>query len=135
MTQNTLEITFKQRENHREAARERLRRSQAGETGGTTEQDIGFVLNVEEFGDIERLVRTSNIELLRTIVSQRPESIRDTARAADRDYREVDRNLRELESLVLSRSRTAVRGGVLHTEDEFSISSLAGGASGGDIRV
>lgn len=99
MTQNTLKITFKQRENHREAARERLRRVEDGESGDAIEQDVRFVLNFEEFDDLERLMRTSNLELLRTIVSQHPESIRETARAVDRDYREVHRNLRELEAL------------------------------------
>jgi predicted transcriptional regulator len=99
MTENTLKITFKQREDHREAARERLRRAEAGESGEAVEQGVRFVLNFEEFDDIERLVRTSNLELIEAIVSRRPESIRDTAEAVDRDYREVHRNLNELESL------------------------------------
>jgi predicted transcriptional regulator len=41
----------------------------------------------------------SNLELLKTIVSHQPESIRYAATAVDRDYRDVHRNLQELESL------------------------------------
>ena len=99
MTENTLKITFKQRNDHRDAARERLRRAEAGESGAVIEQDVRFVLNFEEFDDVDRLMRTSNLELIEAIVSQRPESIRQAAAAVDRDYRDVHRNLQELESL------------------------------------
>lgn len=99
MTENTLKITFKQRDDHRDAARDRLRQAEAGEHGEAIEQDVRFVLNFEEFDDVDRLMRTSNLELIQAIVSQRPESIRQAAAAVDRDYREVHRNLKELESL------------------------------------
>ena len=99
MTENTLKITFKQRDDHRDAARERLRRAEAGEGGAAIEQDVRFILNFEEFDDVDRLMRTSNLELIEAIVSQRPESIRQAAAAVDRDYREVHRNLKDLESL------------------------------------
>lgn len=62
MTENTLKITFKQRADHREAAGERLRRAEAGERGEAVEQDVRFILNFEEFDDVERLMRTSNLE-------------------------------------------------------------------------
>lgn len=99
MTENTLKITFKQRDDHRDAARERLRRAEAGESDEAIEQDVRFVLNFEEFDDVDRLMRTSNLELVEAIVSERPESIRQAAAVVDRDYREVHRNLQELESL------------------------------------
>jgi len=44
-------------------------------------------------------MRTPNLTLIETIVSQQPESIRETADAIDRDYREVHRNLQELKGL------------------------------------
>jgi predicted transcriptional regulator len=123
MTENTLKITFKQREDHREAARERLRRAEAGESGGAVEQDVRFVLNFEEYDDIERLVRTSNLELLEAIVTHRPESIRDAAAAVDRDYRDVHRNLQELESLGViefeangNRKKPLLRNGAEHID-------------------
>jgi len=99
MTENTLKITFKQRDDHRDAARERLRRAEAGERGEAIEQDARFVLNFEEFDDVDRLMRTANLELIETIVSTQPESIRQAAAAVDRDYRDVHRNLKQLEAL------------------------------------
>lgn len=99
MTNNTLKITFKQANEHREAARERLRRAEAGETGAAIEQDERFILNFESYDDLDRLMRTANLELIEVIVADQPSSIRETATAVDRDYREVHRNLEELESL------------------------------------
>jgi predicted transcriptional regulator len=126
MTENTLKITFQQADDHREAARERLRRAEAGETGQTIEQDVRFILNFEEFDDIARLMRTSNLELIEAIVSEEPASIRHLAEIVDRDYREVHRNLQELESLGVikfdddgSRKRPILRRGAEHID--FSI--------------
>lgn len=99
MTEHTLKITFKQAGEHRDAARERLRRAEAGATGEAIEQDVRFVLNFEEFDDIARLMRTSNLELIEAIVSEGPTSISQLAAIVDRDYRDVHRNLEELESL------------------------------------
>jgi predicted transcriptional regulator len=126
MTENTLKITFQQAEQHRHAARERLRRAEAGETGEGIEQDVRFVLNFEEFDDIAQLMRTSNLELIEVIVAENPESIRNLAEMVDRDYREVHRNLSELESLGViefehdgSRKKPILRGGAQHID--FSI--------------
>ena len=126
MTEDTLKITFQQAEQHRQAARERVRRAEAGETGETVEQDVCFILNVEVFDDIARLMRTSNLELIEAIVSDEPASIRQLADVVDRDYREVHRNLTELESLGVvefendgSRKKPVLRGGAEHVD--FSI--------------
>jgi predicted transcriptional regulator len=126
MTENTLKITFRQAEKHRDAARERLRRAEAGETGEVIEQDVRFVLNFEEFDDIAQLMRTSNLKLIEVIVSENPESIRNLAELVDRDYREVHRNLSELESLGViefehdgSRKKPILRGGAENID--FSI--------------
>jgi len=97
MTTNTLEITYGQRENNQRAARERLRRAEAGEE--FDEQEAAFILNFEDLDDVERLMRRSNLQLLDVVASERPESIRETARLVDRDYKEVHRNLEELEAL------------------------------------
>ena len=99
MTDNTLKITFKQQEQHRDAARERLERAEAGERGDAIEQDVRFILNFETYDDVACLMRTSNLELIKAIVEHQPDSIRSTAAAVDRDYREVHRNLKELEDL------------------------------------
>ncbi|MFC7156333.1 transcriptional regulator [Halomarina halobia] len=126
MTENTLKITLKQRDDHRDAAGERLRRAEAGETGEAIEQDVRFILNFEAFDDIDRLMRTSNLELIEAIVSQRPESIRQAAATVDREYREVHQNLAELESLGViefetsgQQKRPILRGGA--ESIEFSI--------------
>jgi predicted transcriptional regulator len=97
MTTNTLKITYGQRENNQRAARDRLRRAEAGEE--FDEQEPAFVLNFEDLDDVERLMRRLNLEILDVVASERPESIRETARLVDRDYKEVHRNLQELEAL------------------------------------
>ena len=97
MTADTLKITYGQRENNQRAARERLRRAESGEE--FEEQEAAFVLNFEDLDDVERLMRRLNLQLLDIVASERPESIRETARLANRDYKEVHRNLKELEAL------------------------------------
>ena len=99
MTENTLKITFGEAAEHRNAACERLRRAEAGAPAEEIEQNVQFILNFEEYADIERLMRQSNLELLEAIVDERPSSIRAAAGAVDRDYKEVHRNLNELEAL------------------------------------
>jgi len=99
MTDNTLKITFRQRDEHRDAAQRRLQRAEAGETGEDIEQDARFILNFEEYSDVEQLMRERNLKLVEAIVEHQPESIQATAAAVDRDYRDVHRNLEELESL------------------------------------
>ena len=119
-------ITFKQQEQHRDAARERLERAEAGERGDAIEQDARFILNFETYDGIARLMRTSNLELIKAIVADQPDSIRATAAAVDRDYREVHRNLEELEDLgviefepVGRGKRPVLRAGAEHVD--FSI--------------
>ncbi|EMA39742.1 HVO_A0114 family putative DNA-binding protein [Halococcus hamelinensis] len=51
--------------------------------------------------DLHRVTRPKNLELLRTLASERPESIRETARIVERDVRQVHRNLTELVELGL----------------------------------
>src|SRR6056297_1430897 len=46
MTENTLKITYGQRENNQRVARERLRRAESGEE--FEEQEAAFVLNFED---------------------------------------------------------------------------------------
>lgn len=95
----TLKITFRQAEEHRTAAQKRLKRAEAGATGKQIKQDAQFILNFQEFSEVERLMRRSSLVLLEAIVHEQPESIRDTAKIVGRDYWEVHRNLAELEEL------------------------------------
>jgi predicted transcriptional regulator len=59
------------------------------------------VLNFDSYATLARFLSDRNLELLEAIVEDEPESIRATARLVDRDYREVHRNLSELEDLGL----------------------------------
>jgi predicted transcriptional regulator len=55
----------------------------------------------ESLEELHRALAPTNLTLLRVIVRKQPESIRATARAVDRDVKEVHRNLNELEQLGL----------------------------------
>jgi predicted transcriptional regulator len=51
--------------------------------------------------DLRRVLSPTNVELLRTIARESPSSIRELARAVERDVRQVHDNLSELESYGL----------------------------------
>lgn len=51
--------------------------------------------------NLHRVTRPKNLELLRVLATERPESIRETARLVERDVRQVHRNLEELADLDL----------------------------------
>lgn len=51
--------------------------------------------------NLHRVTRPKNLELLRVLATDRPESIRETARLVERDVRQVHRNLEELADLDL----------------------------------
>lgn len=99
MTNKTLKITYQQKSQLVESTTERLEQLEAGEPGESVAQDEQFILNFEDLDDVALLMRTSNLELIQAIAGERPESIRQTAAVVDRDYREVHRNLEELEDL------------------------------------
>ena len=126
MTEDTLKITFQQADEHRQAARNRLQRAESGQTGEAIQQDVRSIVNFEEFDDIALLMRTPNLKLIETIVAEEPASIRELADAVDRDYREVHRNLSELEAVGVieftddgSRKKPMLRGGAANID--FSI--------------
>lgn len=132
MTDPTLKITFGRADDHEAAARERLRRAEAGERGDAIEQEVQFVLNLEDYADVERLMRQSNLELLEAIAAESPASISEAASLVDRDYRDVHRNLTELEDLGViefetdgASKRPMLRDGA----DELDISFRFGGSS------
>lgn len=50
---------------------------------------------------LHRVTRPKNLELLVVLATERPESIRETARLVERDVRQVHRNLEELADLDL----------------------------------
>ncbi|AEN05328.1 hypothetical protein [Halolamina sp.] len=59
MTTDTLQITYGQRDELREAGRERLECALDGETDAVEQDDL-FVLDFESYADVAKLMRTSN---------------------------------------------------------------------------
>lgn len=60
-----------------------------------------FEVVFHDVDELHRVTRPKNLELLRTIARDEPESIRETARLVGRDVRQVHDNLQELENLGL----------------------------------
>ena len=140
MTENTLKITFQQADEHRQAARERLQRAERGKTGEAIQQDVRTIVNFEDFDDIALLMRTANLKLIETIVAERPASIRELADTVDRDYREVHRNLGELEALGVieftdngSRKKPILRGGAKNIDFSIRFPRTADQSSTSDV--
>lgn len=92
----TLEIRIGERDRTR---RETLERIEAAQQGESVEER--HVLNIERERDVTRVLSEVNLELIRTIAKHEPASMRETAELVDRDFKEVHRNLTELETLGL----------------------------------
>lgn len=95
----TLKITVGRGDHLEEKTLDRIR---AAEAGAELDNDQP-VLNFDSYATLSRFLSDSNLELLQTISQENPASIRATADLVDRDYREVHRNLTELEDLGLIR--------------------------------
>lgn len=67
------------------------------ETGDEMEERHVLVLDNE--AELQRLLSPSNLELLRTIRTHEPDSMRAAADLVNRDFKEVHRNLTELAAL------------------------------------
>lgn len=93
---HTLEIRVGERERTRQ---ERLDRIEAAKRGEPVEER--HILNIERERDVARILSEVNLELLRVIAEQEPQSMRETAKLVDRDFKEVHRNLTELNELNL----------------------------------
>lgn len=74
--------------------------------------------------DLQRLLSPKNIQLLRTIARESPDSIRALARGVDRDIRQVHDNLSELEAYGLVEIEDAGRSkrpSVWYTDIEINV--------------
>lgn len=94
-TKTTLHVRFGEGDRLRREARDRLREAERGRDL----EDVDSVLNFESLGDFARLMSEANLQLLRTVARHEPGSIRGAAELVDRDYKEVHRNVTELEAL------------------------------------
>lgn len=93
----TLHVYVGEADKLREQTKDRLRAIDAGEEP----KEVGetYVLNFESEADLGRLLSPANLELLRAIRQEEPESMRATADIVGRDFKEVHRNLTELHEL------------------------------------
>ena len=96
MTTNTLHITVEPTAAFFEAALEDIHRLEAGE-----ELADEYVLSLPDEAALERVLSAKNLELIRTIASENPESVRDLARLVDRDIKNVSTALNRLSEIGL----------------------------------
>lgn len=91
----TLKITVGERDRLDQRTRDRIAAAQKGEKL----EDVQPVLNFGSYAELSRVLSPKNLELLEAIAQHEPESIRDAAAVVDRDYKQVHRNLSELEDI------------------------------------
>lgn len=95
MTENkTLTVRLGDGTKTRAEARDRIRRLEGGEN-----LPDRHVLVLEDETELHRLLSPTNLDLLRAIRQHEPGSMRAAAELVDRDFKEVHRNLTELEAL------------------------------------
>jgi predicted transcriptional regulator len=91
----TLKITVGERDRIDQRARQRLRAAQEGADLDDAQPELNF----GSYAELSRLLSAKNLELLEAIFEHEPESIRETAELVGRDYKQVHRNLSELEDI------------------------------------
>ena len=91
----TLKLTVGERDRLDQQARRRIEAAQEGEVL----DDSQPVLNFGSYAELSRLLSPKNLELLEAIARHDPESISETAGLVERDYKQVHRNLSELEDI------------------------------------
>lgn len=94
MTRTTLTVRVESDDQFHDQIREDIRRLESGDDP----EDI-HVLSLQDEKSVARLFSPANMQLLRTIARDQPESMRATARLVERDIKDVSRNLNELETL------------------------------------
>jgi len=96
MTTNTLHITIEPTADFFEAALDDVRQLESG--AGVSDE---YVLSLPDEEALERVLSAKNLELVRTIATEEPESVRDVARLVDRDIKNVSTALNRLAELGL----------------------------------
>jgi predicted transcriptional regulator len=86
---SVLRITSNSEDDHRQDALDRLDRWQTGE-------DVPHVINFQNPSDLRALLTDRRIELLRSIMTKQPDSIRQLAERLDRDVKTVHDDLQIL---------------------------------------
>lgn len=96
MSPNTLHITVEPTAAFFEAALDDARRLDDDEV-----VDDQYVLSLPDEEALERVLSAKNLELVRTIATREPESVRELARLVDRDIKNVSTALNRLAELGL----------------------------------
>ena len=91
----TLKITIGERDRLDQRTRSRIAAAQEG----ADLDDAQPVLNFGSYATLSRLLSPTNLELLEAISEHEPASIREAADLVDRDYKQVHRNLTELDDI------------------------------------
>ncbi len=91
----TLKVTVGERDRLDQRTRSRIKAAQEGEHL----DDAQPILNFGSYAELSRLLSPKNLELLETIAEHAPQSIREAAELVERDYKQVHRNLSELEDI------------------------------------
>ncbi|MFP8953773.1 transcriptional regulator [Natrialbaceae archaeon A-arb3/5] len=91
----TLKVTVGERDCLNQRTRDRIKAVQEGEDI----DDAQPVLNFGSYAELSRLLSPKNLELLQAISEHQPDSIREAAELVERDYKQVHRNLSELEDI------------------------------------
>ncbi|MEY7852049.1 transcriptional regulator [Natrarchaeobius sp. A-rgal3] len=86
---SVLRITSDTDEAHRQDALDRLERWEAGE-------EVPHVINFQNPSDLRTLLTDRRVELLRSIMTERPDSIRQLAERLERDVKTVHDDLQVL---------------------------------------
>lgn len=86
---SVLRITSNPERKHREDALARLERWEAGE-------EVSHVVNFQNPSDLRALLTDRRIELLRSVMAERPDSIRQLADRLERDVKSVHDDLQVL---------------------------------------
>ncbi len=127
MTDDTLHITVESTAEFFDAAAADLRALETDE-----EMTDRHVLSLPDEAALARLLSAKNLELLRAIASEDPESIRALARTVDRDVKNVSTALDDLEALGLvefERDGQAKRPTIWYDDIEIAV-DLRSGESG-----
>jgi len=131
MTTNTLHITVEPTAEFFEAALEDARRLEAGE-----DLDDEYVLSLPDEEALERVLRAKNLELVRTIATREPASVRELARLVDRDIKNVStalNRLAELGLVELEDEGRAKKPTVWYDHVEIDIQVTPSGADDSDV--
>ncbi len=91
----TLKVTVGERDRLDQRTRRRIEAAQEGEAL----DDAQPVLDFDTYAELSRLLSPKNLELLEAIAENEPDSIRAAAELVGRDYKQVHRNLSELEDV------------------------------------